>query len=211
MGMHQKSHTSSYNQHGGQILFRPTDEYDGYLYLVAGHGGESNLSENSTSYHGKLIRFDVDTSTPQKPEIFAVGLDDPRGCSFNPKRPSNLYCANVDQVRTYYFMHANVFVILFHGHHFSCRRMIYLNLHEKKTEFSCERVQQQYQRVYSISNLTRTYGGSTPNIFSHVVIDHGRPTAGSAPSIVGGPFYRGLADPSMNGKYAHNPSIMYSC
>ncbi|CAN6343291.1 unnamed protein product [Urochloa humidicola] len=80
--------------HGGQLLFRPT--HDGYLYLVT-TGNERSLP--SSSFLGKVIRFDVDRSDPMPvaAEIYAMGLSNPRGCSFDSDRPSDLYCANVDQ------------------------------------------------------------------------------------------------------------------
>ncbi|CAN6334397.1 unnamed protein product [Urochloa humidicola] len=79
-------------QHGGQLLFRPT--HDGYLYLVTGN--ERSLP---SSFLGKVIRFDIDRSDPMPAaaEIYAMGLSNPRGCSFDSDRPSDLYCANVDQ------------------------------------------------------------------------------------------------------------------
>lgn len=50
---------SSYQQQGGQILFRPSD---GYLYLVTGHGmGEDVNINTATSFLGKILRFNVDS------------------------------------------------------------------------------------------------------------------------------------------------------
>ncbi|CAN6356492.1 unnamed protein product [Urochloa humidicola] len=65
----------------GQIFFRPGH---GYLYLVTGH---------------KIVRFDVDrlAAGNDEPEIFATGLGNPRGCSFDSERPSDLYCAGLDE------------------------------------------------------------------------------------------------------------------
>jgi len=49
-------HTSySYQHHGGQILFWPSDS-DGYLYLVTGNG---DFSKNGRSFFGKILRFYV--------------------------------------------------------------------------------------------------------------------------------------------------------
>ncbi|XP_066359709.1 HIPL1 protein-like isoform X2 [Miscanthus floridulus] len=94
-------HTSySYQHHGGQILFWPSDS-DGYLYLVTGNG---DFSKNGRSFFGKILRFYVGGSfvyraTPkiEKPEIFAAGLNNPNGCSFDSNRPSYLYCADVNE------------------------------------------------------------------------------------------------------------------
>ena len=58
-------------------------------------------------------------------------------------------------------------------------------------------VQQQNEQVYLISN----YSAFPTTAAVSVVIDHGRPTAGQAPSIVGGFVNRGPADPFLNGRY----------
>ena len=59
-------------------------------------------------------------------------------------------------------------------------------------------MQQQNEQVYLISN----YSAFPTTAAVSVVIDHGRPTAGQAPSIVGGFVNRGPADPFLNGRYA---------
>ncbi|KAF8776596.1 hypothetical protein HU200_003317 [Digitaria exilis] len=116
--------THTFNQQqagGGQIMFGPSD---GYLYLVTGHGGEQANRESSndtSSLLGNIIRFNVDkgvtgqsavgTSNPTanrsatvaattdmgELDVFAVGLANPRGCSFDSEMPDYLYCANVDE------------------------------------------------------------------------------------------------------------------
>ncbi|XP_066354858.1 HIPL1 protein-like [Miscanthus floridulus] len=93
-------HRTSYDQDVGQILFWPidNDDYYYYLYLVAGHSGEGDLCKKNTSNCGKIIKLNVDNSTTRKIEIFAVGLSNPMGCSFDSAWPSNFCCANVDQV-----------------------------------------------------------------------------------------------------------------
>ena len=49
------------SQHGGQILFGPTDRY---LYFMTGDGGGDgdpyNFSQNKKSVLGKIMRLDVD-------------------------------------------------------------------------------------------------------------------------------------------------------
>ena len=84
---------------GGQIFFRPGDD-DGHLYLAAGHGGGAG-GEASSPFLGKIIRLDVDRMPAgnKEPKIFASGLGDLRGCSFDSMKPSDLYCAGVDEVR----------------------------------------------------------------------------------------------------------------
>jgi hypothetical protein len=81
-----------------QIFFRPGH---GYLYLVlTGNSGDGD--EAAFPFLGKIIRLDIDGMAAGKnePQIFASGLWDPRGCSFDSKRPSYLYCAGVDEVPT---------------------------------------------------------------------------------------------------------------
>jgi hypothetical protein len=69
MDLPPQGHTSSYSQqqHGGQILFRPSD--DGYLYLMTGHGGdqeanhgEFSSNKSTSSFLGKIVRFNIDSS-----------------------------------------------------------------------------------------------------------------------------------------------------
>ena len=60
-------------------------------------------------------------------------------------------------------------------------------------------VQQQNEQVYLISN----YSASPATAAISVVVDHGRATAGQAPSIIGGFVKRGPADPFLNERYVH--------
>ena len=84
-------------QHGGQIFFRPGDD-DGHLYLAAVHGGGAR-GEASSPFLGKIVRLDVDSMPGNnEPQIFAAGLSNPRGCSFDSMRPYDLYCTGVDEV-----------------------------------------------------------------------------------------------------------------
>jgi len=84
---------------GGQIFFRPGGD-DGHLYLAVGRGGGAG-GEASSPFLGKIIRLDVDRMPAgnKEPKIFASGLGDLRGCSFDSMKPSDLYCAGVDEVR----------------------------------------------------------------------------------------------------------------
>ncbi|KAL6623688.1 hypothetical protein ACP70R_033567 [Stipagrostis hirtigluma subsp. patula] len=112
------------SQHGGQVLFGPTD---GYLYLMMGDGGGKgdpfNFAQNKKSLLGKIMRLDID-NTPREsemsnksfwgnysipkdnpytedgdlePEVWALGLRNPWRCSFDSERPSYFYCADVGQ------------------------------------------------------------------------------------------------------------------
>ncbi|CAK9134317.1 unnamed protein product [Ilex paraguariensis] len=110
--------------HGGQILFGPSD---GYLYFMMGDGGSKgdpyNFAQNKKSVLGKIMRLDVDNipsaaeivnlglwgnySIPQdnpssedkelQPEIWALGFRNPWRCSFDSERPSYFLCADIGQ------------------------------------------------------------------------------------------------------------------
>lgn len=80
---------------------------------------------------------------------------------------------------------------------FDSSRTIWL---QTKTDF-CANMQEQYEQVYLISNMTGTYDGSSSNMASLIVIDHGRSAATGASLITGGIVYRGSVDPSMIGRY----------
>lgn len=111
-------------QHGGQVLFGPTD---GYLYLMMGDGGQKgdpfNFAQNKRSLLGKIMRLDINNTPGQseitnqslwgnysipkdnpysddsdlEPEIWALGLRNPWRCSFDSERPSYFYCADTGQ------------------------------------------------------------------------------------------------------------------
>ncbi|KAJ7970939.1 HIPL1 protein [Quillaja saponaria] len=112
------------SQHGGQILFGPED---GYLYFMMGYGGSRgdpyNFSQNKKCLLEKIMRLDVDNmpsaaeiaalglwgnySIPGdnpflelkefRPEIWALGLQNPWRCSFDSERPSHFLCADIGQ------------------------------------------------------------------------------------------------------------------
>jgi glucose/arabinose dehydrogenase len=89
------------NHNGGWIGFRPSD---GYLYIAAGDGGDSgdpqNHAQRINTLLGKILRLDVDGSSPYaipptnpfydstnaevKKEIYAWGFRNPWRCSFDP-------------------------------------------------------------------------------------------------------------------------------
>lgn len=98
---------------GGHILFGS----DGYLYIALGDGGLRNdpyrLAQNPWVLHGKILRLDVNARTQgrpygipadnpfandqlARPEIFALGLRNPWGLSFDPQT-GHLWCADVGQ------------------------------------------------------------------------------------------------------------------
>ncbi|CAN6338576.1 unnamed protein product [Urochloa humidicola] len=81
---------------------------------------------------------------------------------------------------------------------------------EKPFHLYCVGVDEQGdEQVYLMSvsdTAAANYSASTANnkaAVSLIIIDHGRPTAGAAPSIAGGIVYRGLANPLLNGRYLY--------
>jgi glucose/arabinose dehydrogenase len=104
------THPQPYRNHnGGQIEFGP----DGYLYIALGDGGSQgdpeNNAQNPTSLLGKILRIDVDSSSPYgipadnpiatvnpnlAPEVWAWGLRNPYRFSFD-RATGDLYIADV--------------------------------------------------------------------------------------------------------------------
>ncbi|KAK3136779.1 hypothetical protein QOZ80_5BG0442330 [Eleusine coracana subsp. coracana] len=116
MGLPQQYTSYTYpQQHGSQILFHPSD---GFLYLIIGNGEieerHFDFAKNISCLR-KIIRFQIDSISGQsggannrtnrsgsltaeiEAEIFATGLNDPRGCNFDSESPSYIYCANVNE------------------------------------------------------------------------------------------------------------------
>lgn len=107
------------NHNGGRIAFGP----DGFLYVGTGDGGAANdmamghspqgNGQDRTSLMGKMLRIDVNKGAPYsiprdnpfadgkqgKPEIFAYGLRNPWGFSFDRGGNHELFVADVGQNR----------------------------------------------------------------------------------------------------------------
>ncbi|CAN4100455.1 unnamed protein product [Withania somnifera] len=192
--------------HGGQILFGPRD---GYLYFMMGDGGgigdPYNFSQNKKSLLGKIMRFDVDSTSSEaeimklglwgnysipkdnpyiedkelQPEIWALGMRNPWRCSFDSARLSYFMCADVGQDK---FEEVN---IVSKGGNFGWRV---------------------YEGSYPY-NPSKSPGGNTSMssinpIFPVMGYNHSdvNKNGGSA-SITGGYFYRSMTDPCMHGRY----------
>lgn len=103
-----------WNHNSGNILFGPDD---GMLYIAVGDGGLRDgvhlLAQRLQSWSGKVLRIDVDSSSPGRPygipqdnpflsdpiaspEIWALGLRNPWGCWIDPKT-SLFWLADVGQ------------------------------------------------------------------------------------------------------------------
>ncbi|KAJ1266313.1 hypothetical protein BS78_08G141200 [Paspalum vaginatum] len=113
---HQNVDMNPSNQqhaYGGQILTVMGRRPGGHdrssdLYLVTGYGGggvddeaTGNKSTSSSSFLGKIVKFNIDDdgmapAHTEEPDVFVIGLNDPRGCSFDSERPTDLYCAGLD-------------------------------------------------------------------------------------------------------------------
>ena len=107
-----------FNHNGGRLAFGP----DGLLYIAVGDGGNGNdvgrghspqgNGQDTTTLLGKMVRIDVDKGSPYaipssnpfaagkgRPEIFAYGLRNPWGISFDRGGKHELFAADVGQDR----------------------------------------------------------------------------------------------------------------
>ncbi|MBA0707664.1 hypothetical protein Golax_019693 [Gossypium laxum] len=196
------------SQHGGQILFGPTD---GYLYFMMGDGGGGgdpyNFSQNKKSILGKIMRLDVDTipstaeinrlgrwgnySIPKDnpfrededllPEIWALGLRNPWRCSFDSERPSYFMCGDVGEN-----LYEEVDIIS-KGGNYGWR------VYEGLYPFDPTSSPGGNTQVNSISPILPVMG------YNHSEVNK---KVGSA-SIMGGYFYRSNTDPCMYGRYLY--------
>lgn len=107
-----------FNHNGGRLAFGP----DGFLYISVGDGGNGNDTgrghspqgngQDTTKLLGKILRLDVDHGRPYgipsdnpfvsgqgRPEIFAYGLRNSWGISFDRGGTHELFVADVGQDR----------------------------------------------------------------------------------------------------------------
>lgn len=70
---------------GGRLKVGP----DSLLYLTVGDSGQAALAQDLTSFHGKILRMNLDGTPaaanpdPAHPFIFALGLRDPQGLAWD--------------------------------------------------------------------------------------------------------------------------------
>jgi len=106
-----------FNHNGGRMAFGP----DGYLYIAMGDGGNANdrgkrpdtgNGQNLDTLLGKILRIDVNKGQPYgipqdnpfvggkgKPEIYAYGLRNPWGMSFDRGGKHEFFASDVGQDR----------------------------------------------------------------------------------------------------------------
>ncbi|XWS60633.1 hypothetical protein CRYUN_Cryun07bG0052100 [Craigia yunnanensis] len=194
--------------HAGQLLFGPAD---GYLYLTMGDGARKddqyNFAQNKKSLLGKILRFDIDNIPSEKeindlglwgnysiprdnpyvedkelgPEIWALGFRNPWRCSFDSERPSYFLCGDTGQDQ-----YEEVDIVT-KGRDYGWR------VYEGPLLFHPEHSPGGSTPPSSINHIFPVMG------YSHSEIDK---TTGSA-SIIGGFFYRSLADPCIYGRYIY--------
>ncbi|KAK3137146.1 hypothetical protein QOZ80_5BG0448460 [Eleusine coracana subsp. coracana] len=196
------------SQHGGQVLFGPTD---GYLYLMMGDGGGKgdtlNFAQNRNSLLGKIMRLDVNNapreneinnkslwgnySIPKdnpyagdgglEPEIWALGLRNPWRCSFDSERPSYFYCGDVGQDQ---YEEVN---LISKGGNYGWR------VYEGPFVYHPPSTPGGNTSLNSINAIPPVMGYNHSDVNKNI---------GSA-SIMGGYVYRGSTDPCLYGRYLY--------
>ncbi|XP_043692879.1 HIPL1 protein-like [Telopea speciosissima] len=206
------------NNHGGQILFGPSD---GYLYLMMGDGGgygdPYNFAQNKKSLLGKIMRFNVDEipsatqinelglwgnySIPKDnavyedyellPEIWALGLRNPWRCAFDPKRPSYFLCAD-DGEDTYEEVD-----LITKGGNYGWR------VYEGPVPFNPSQSPGGNTSAYSINPIFPVMGYYHSSVNQNLN-SRGAPGGDSGgAAIIGGYYYRSWTDPCMYGRYIY--------
>lgn len=175
------------NHNGGHIEFGP----DGYLYVGMGDGGSAgdpqNLAQNNNSFHGKMLRLDVDGGNPYAipadnpfigdtsvlDEIWATGLRNPWKFCFD-SQTGDLWNGDVGQ---------NVW-------------------EEINFQPASSTGGENYGwRCYEANNTFNTNGcaGASNYTFPAVAVQH--TNQNDYCSITGGRVYRGAEYPAMQGNY----------
>ncbi|XP_047050434.1 HIPL1 protein-like [Lolium rigidum] len=194
------------SNHAGQLLFGPTD---GYLYFFTGNGGirgdPFNFSQNKKSLLGKIMRLNIDElpelnevanlslwgnytipkdnpnadDSTLRPEIWALGLENPWRCSFDSGRPFHLYCA--DDVQDEY----KVIDLISKGGNYGWVG-VYEDQHVGYPPWAAQVTKPTQGIIFPIMGYK--VSSSTPENMESA-------------SIVGGYVYRGTADPCLYGRY----------
>jgi len=197
------------NHNCGRILFGP----DGFLYIGTGDGGGANDNEaghspqgngqDTSTLLGKILRIDVNKGNPYavpadnpfadgkqgKPEIYAYGLRNPWGLSFDRGGDREFFAVDVGQNL---FEELNIIV---KGGNYGWRVREGFHGFDPK---SANKVPDEAP--------TKDANGQA---FVDPVLEYGRPPKNKPPgdtepkgiSVTGGYVYRGKALPQLQGKY----------
>lgn len=199
-----------FNHNGGRIAFGP----DGHLYFGVGDGGNMNdqghdrpatgNAQNLGTLLGKILRLDIDHPAPGKPygipsdnpfvsdpkarpEIFAYGIRNPWGFSFDRGGHRELIAADVGQNR---FEEVNL--IVKGGNYGWNRREARHPFNPKDPNQAVSEPPLKSAEDASLIDPVITYKNS--NLFPN------DPEAAGI-SVTGGYFYRGKALPHLEGRY----------
>ncbi|OIQ28982.1 MAG: hypothetical protein BM564_07135 [Bacteroidetes bacterium MedPE-SWsnd-G2] len=178
------------NHNGGDLAFGS----DGYLYIATGDGGSGgdpgNRAQSLLSYHGKLLRIDVDNtdgatnysipadnpffeSTTELEEIWAYGLRNPWKFSFD-KLTGDLWVADVGQ-----------------------------NVYEEINKVAPDLAGLNYGwRCYEGNTIYNNTGCPDSSTLTFPVVDYSHTANGPFKcSVTGGYVYRGSNQPTLQGLY----------
>ena len=176
------------NHNGGKLVFGA----DGYLYFGIGDGGSGgdpyNNAQTDTSFLGKMLRIDVNMTTPPyykipptnpfygnasvKQEIINIGLRNPWRYSFD-KQTNDLWIADVGQ-----------------DHWEEVNMVTYVNRLNKNYGWHC------FEGTHVYNN---SCNAQPNNVFPIFEYPHNDTTGGY--SVTGGYVYRGNEFPSLQGYY----------
>lgn len=195
-----------FNHNGGRIAFGP----DGYLYVVAGDGGQGHdkglghgpqgNGQDLSTLLGKILRIDVDNGDPYaipsdnpfvagkgRPEIYSYGHRNPWGISFDRGGNNDLFAAEVGQDR---FEEINIIV---KGGNYGWR------LREGFEGFNPE------DSIHPVAEVPKTGAGGEPFVDPILIYKnfkgHRSDPEATGTSVTGGYVYRGKAIPQLNGHY----------
>jgi glucose/arabinose dehydrogenase len=193
-----------FNHNGGRIVFGP----DGYLYIGIGDGGNANDTgmrpatgngQNLDTLMGKILRIDVDKGTPYgipkdnpfadgkkaKPEIFAWGIRNPWGMSFDRGGKHELFASEVGQSA---YEEVNIIV---NGGNYGW------NVKEGPAWFDPKKPLELSDKGLSKDSLGNTFI-EPAIVYKNLKVF---PQDGLGISVTGGYVYRGKALANMQGKY----------
>jgi glucose/arabinose dehydrogenase len=193
-----------FNHNGGRIAFGP----DGFLYIGVGDGGnahdtgkrpDTGNGQNLNTLLGKILRIDVDKGAPYsipkdnpfadgvkgKPEIFAYGIRNPWGMSFDRGGKHELFASEVGQSA---YEEVNIIV---NGGNYGW------NVKEGHAWFDPKKPLNPSDTGTSTDALGKTFI-EPAIVYKNIKVF---PQDGLGISVTGGYVYRGKALPKLAGKY----------